>query len=569
MNPDYISNSSLKRFFNITAEVSGASEYKTESDNEITTNVLRYYTEHVKLRGGAKLLLVDCGSGDAMKMLDDCGFEPVGISLNKDDVDACKKRGYEAYKMHQAFLEFEDSSFDCVWARHTLSDSFMPYYTLHEFKRVLKPGGRLYVEVTSNESKQETKKKNNFTKNTWLDLLGNAGFTPKENLVFNLKYEKHENEYWGFDCALLRKEKSLSPGSTKPLYLALSSGENFGWGVCSKYLKQEVSKLRPDTILWDYKQDTDGMKPVEGKLFHALLDLEFESITKLRGDENYGYTFFENELNDKSVENAKKYDKVLGGSTWCKDKMAEKGISNIDVLIQGVDPEVFYPIEEKKDEDLFVIFSGGKFELRKGQDLVLKAIQILQQKYPDIILINAWYNMWPNSMKLMKNSKYIDFEYKGKGWVEIMTNIYTRNGIDPNRVLTYELIPNKELRGFYGETDIGLFPNRCEGGTNLVLMEYMACAKPVIASYNTGHTDVLTEDNSLMLTDMKPYKLYDNSNNLWADWADPSLDEIIAKIEYAYNNRDEIRRLGKRAGEDMKKLTWTESARSLLKTMNA
>lgn len=145
-----------------------------------------------------------------------------------------------------------------------------------------------------------------------------------------------------------------------------------------------------------------------------------------------------------------------------------------------------------------------------------------------------------------------------------MNNLLIKNGIDVSKVLTYELINNKELRTFYEQTDVGLFPNRCEGGTNLVLMEYMACAKPVIASYNSGHKDVLNEENSYMIKEMGDGKIY-SGTELWADWDEPSLDETVALLEHAYNNRDELRKKGKIAGEFMKDFTWKKSAESLVK----
>jgi hypothetical protein len=154
--------------------------------------------------------------------------------------------------------------------------------------------------------------------------------------------------------------------------LALSKGENFGWGVCSKYLRNEVSKLYKNVFEWDFEREGDKSTMVKGKVFHALSGIEFESLSKLRGTENYGYTFFENEILPVSVENSKKYDKVIGGSTWCKEKMLAKGITNVDVLIQGIDPEIFFPVENKQSEDVFVIFSGESLNLGKGRMQLLK-----------------------------------------------------------------------------------------------------------------------------------------------------------------------------------------------------
>ena len=44
-----------------------------------------------------------------------------------------------------------------------------------------------------------------------------------------------------------------------------------------------------------------------------------------------------------------------------------------------------------------VIFSGGKLELRKGQDLVVAAFKIFHARHPDALLISSWQNGWPES----------------------------------------------------------------------------------------------------------------------------------------------------------------------------
>jgi tetratricopeptide (TPR) repeat protein/glycosyltransferase involved in cell wall biosynthesis len=365
-----------------------------------------------------------------------------------------------------------------------------------------------------------------------------------------------------FGHSTVSKDKSANVNNLqndKKIFLALSKGENFGWGVCSKYLRKELA----NKIGVTNTDELPNAQSVEGDLLHALTDIDFNSITNLRGKRNFGYTFFENELTAKSAENAAKYDIVFGGSTWCKEKMEAKGIKNTGLLIQGIDPELFYPVENTRNDNLFIIFSGGKFELRKGQDLVIKAFEILHKKYLNMILINAWYNFWPQTMATMKHSSHIKFEMKGNTWQEFVSGILSMNGIDLNRVFTLPETPNDKLRELYSKSDIGIFPNRCEGGTNLVLMEYMACGKPVIASYNSGHKDVLTENNSIQLKEMKKFNLFAGQTML-ADWEEASLDEIINAIEFAYHNNEKIKNIGKKAGEDMKNFTWEKTAESFL-----
>jgi glycosyltransferase involved in cell wall biosynthesis len=349
------------------------------------------------------------------------------------------------------------------------------------------------------------------------------------------------------------------------LYLGLVEGNNYGWGVCSRYLIRELSRLRECRVL----SEADGSarnENLEGMLFQALTGVDFFPMFEhARGRRNFGYTFFENELTRHSLENAGRYDLILGGSSWCRDRLMEAGIRNCGVLIQGIDPSLFHPFEEEReDSERFVVFSGGKFELRKGQDLVLKAVKILQDKYPDVWLVNCWYNIWPESMRLMTHSPHIQFQMHLGSWQDLMTQTYAANGLDLTRIVTCDLMPADLQRELYRNTDIGVFPNRCEGGTNLVLMEYMACGKPVIASYTSGHTDVVTPGNALLLRNLTNNHIIGTNGQLMARWQEPSLEELVSKLEYAYNHRGDIRQLGQRAGVDMKQFTWKHSAESLL-----
>lgn len=127
-----------------------------------------------------KVLDVGCGSGGALEELTKYGYEPTGISINKKEIEICKNKGYKALLMDQSFLEFEDKTFNIIWARHVLEHSIMPAYTLQEFKRVLKDDGVLYIEVPS-PSTQIVHENNPyhfsmFTKNVWSALFIKSGF---------------------------------------------------------------------------------------------------------------------------------------------------------------------------------------------------------------------------------------------------------------------------------------------------------------------------------------------------------------------------------------------------------
>jgi len=300
-----------------------------------------------------------------------------------------------------------------------------------------------------------------------------------------------------------------------------------------------------------------------GDFFTPLQGHDFTPFSTARGHHNLGYVFFENELVPESVENARRFEMVFAGSTWCLERLHERGIYNTALLIQGVDTTVFHPQLTERGRH-FVLFSGGKFELRKGQDLVLKAFSILGPKYPDLMLMTAWHNPWPSSMETMKASPHIRFERSGLNWVEQMEHVYRLNGIDPRRVVTLPSVPTEAMAQAICRSDLGIFPNRCEGGTNLVLMEYLACGKPAIVTNATGHKEICHERNAFLLKRLRPLALSDQSGKLVARWVEPSLDEIIANIEYAYGHRAEAEARGNAAAEDMKQWPWKRAAETII-----
>ena len=53
------------------------------------------------------------------------------------------------------------------------------------------------------------------------------------------------------------------------------------------------------------------------------------------------------------------------------------------------------------------------------------------------------------------------------------------------------LLNSAQMASLLKQADIAVFPNRCEGGTNLVAMEAIACGIPTVLSANSGHLDLM------------------------------------------------------------------------------
>ena len=372
------------------------------------------------------------------------------------------------------------------------------------------------------------------------------------------------------------------------IHLALPLGSAHGWGVCGKYLTREMAKLTQVGLF----TDPFDLKDIGDELEFAVLKSKVMGISgsaissaptlqsvanctfaayrpQLHGTPTVGYTFFEDNLAIARhvQEAASRYDRIVTGSRWCEQVLRHYGLDRVTTILQGVDSTIFHPHAKGREylQDCFVIFSGGKFEFRKGQDLVIRAFKALQDRHRDVVLVNAWHNFWTFSIQTMCASPYIRFRPGSTDFSGMVQKLLLDHGVRPEQVITLAPRPNVMMERIYRNTDVGLFPNRCEGGTNLVLMEYMACGKPVIASNTSGHKDILTTENSIRIESMKPLTI--RSNIDVALWDDPDLDETIERLEWAYQNRDRLAAIGRQAGEDMSTLTWERSARQFYEVL--
>ena len=103
------------------------------------------------------ILDVGCGQGYALTKFKEAGFTNLqGITMSDEDVKATQDKGFTCQKMDQSFMTFENESFDFLFVRHCLEHSPFPYFTLGEFRRVLKTGGKIYIEMPAPDNFRPT-----------------------------------------------------------------------------------------------------------------------------------------------------------------------------------------------------------------------------------------------------------------------------------------------------------------------------------------------------------------------------------------------------------------------------
>ncbi len=136
----------------------------------------------------------------------------------------------------------------------------------------------------------------------------------------------------------------------------------------------------------------------------------------------------------------------------------------------GVDTQVFMPRAKRKDlvekyeikeNDIALLFIGGldKPHFYKGLEVVLGAMARLRQSFPNLKLLVIGEGELKNA------------------YINLAENLRLSS-----RVVFLGQILHKDLSSYYNLADIFVFPSRQPETFGLVVLEAMACSKPIIAS---------------------------------------------------------------------------------------
>ncbi len=300
-----------------------------------------------------------------------------------------------------------------------------------------------------------------------------------------------------------------------------------------------------------------------GNELHFHKGLQRSDQPECQGSQNYSIVFFEdNSPNEYTTENAGQFEIIFGGSSWNTRVLKEHGLANVDTFLQGVDLGLFSP-KRKQDNEKFIIFSGGKLEYRKGQDIVVVAFREFVKNHPDAILATTWHNPWEESMAGIVDGGMVEgVPAKNRDGTLGFSEWAGTNGISPEHFHDCGLVPNHLMPKLFSQVDVAVFPNRCEGGTNLVAMEAMASGIPCVLSTNTGHLDLIDEGNCYPLLqqgEITPKAGFAGTR----DWGESNVAEVVEHFERIYTDRAEARRRGEQATKFMQDWSWEKRTRHL------
>ncbi|MCM8786795.1 MAG: glycosyltransferase [Candidatus Omnitrophica bacterium] len=203
-------------------------------------------------------------------------------------------------------------------------------------------------------------------------------------------------------------------------------------------------------------------------------------------------------------------------------------LKKIVVIPPGVDLEEFKPLPKKGKNEKIILFLGilDEFHRYKGLDFLIKAISIIKKKILDVRFLIGGEGVLKKYYKRLVSSLNLE-----------------------DRVDFLGFIPQEELVNYYNSCDVFVLPSISEiqEGFGIVLLEALACAKPVVATDIVGIAEDIKKFGAGIV--VKPFDIKELAEAIIQILS----DEILAE------------QMGKKGLELVRKnYSWVDIARKIL-----
>lgn len=326
-----------------------------------------------------------------------------------------------------------------------------------------------------------------------------------------------------------------------------------GFGYHSSYTLKYLLKLG-----WDVRHLPIGRSeadfPLPTEFFHhdapCLKIWHPFDMSGFTGFPSIGFTNFELEdLKPVETHSMLYPSKMLVPTKWAASVCEEHNVP-VDICPLGYDHTIFTPSpQQENDHTIFANF--GKWEIRKGHDVLIKAFNAAFSKEDKVTLV------------MMPSNPFLSQE-QTRAWEKM----YKDSPLGDKVQIIGRVRTHSDVFNIMKQVHCGVFPARAEGW-NLEALELMGVGKEIIITDCTGHTEFI--DESCRKIEMKEEfeSAYDgiffNGFSKWRKFTQNSFDQLVSHLRDVHKNGPKFNNLAvKRAME----FTWEKSINVLAKKIS-
>lgn len=313
-----------------------------------------------------------------------------------------------------------------------------------------------------------------------------------------------------------------------------------GYGVAGlnfiKHLDANITLFTPNnTIRTDSKEDTnliqkciDNQETFDYDAPFLKIWHQFDLALRVGRGKYYAYPFFElDKFNKRQKHHLGFPDTILVSSKWAKN-IINNQIPNkqCEIVNCGVDVSIFnkdnvntnFNIRSNKDN--FVFINIGKWEKRKGHDIL---IECFNQAFLSSDSVELW---------MVTDNPFLNAT-EANEWQSLYKN--SRLG---QKVKIFSRLPkHSDIASLINLSNCVILPSRAEGW-NLEALEAMACGKPLIITNYSAHTEYCNQQNSYLVDIDTEEKAEDgkwfHGEGNWASIQAKQKEQIIEYMRSVY-----------------------------------
>lgn len=264
-----------------------------------------------------------------------------------------------------------------------------------------------------------------------------------------------------------------------------------------------------------------------------------------------GFPIFElDTFNSQEKHHLSSCEHLFVCSEWAKQVCLNNlhfGEHRVHVVPLGVDTELFPVAQPRTPDGKVIFFNCGKWEIRKGHDVLIEAFKQVAEEYDNV------------ELQMMTTNPFNTPEENAR-WFQLYNH--------PKVKFIPRAETQAEVYNNMTKVDCGVFPSRGEGW-NLELLEMMAVGKSVIATDYSAHSEFCTQENCelIPINDVEPAhdgKWFFGQGN-WAKISDLEIDALVRNMKnFVKNYKSEVNSAGV---ETSKSFSWENTANEILKNL--
>jgi glycosyltransferase involved in cell wall biosynthesis len=306
--------------------------------------------------------------------------------------------------------------------------------------------------------------------------------------------------------------------------VSLLTGTTEGAKARYKYAGVDIYRIPIMDLNWLYKRGLEGIKDEVYSVFSSFLKksrpdiihvhnmhyfskAHAEAISDLTKQKNIPLILTAHNVWDDllflELTHQIDWTHIIAVSHFIKKEIIGIGIDDrkITVIHHGIDQRKFHPEvstakmlkKYPRLKNKRIVFHPARIGLAKGCDTSIKAINLVKEKYPDIMLV------------LAGSKNIIDWGETQQKDIAYLVRLIKHFKLEKNCLIdAYSLEEMKEL---YAASDICIYPSSSGEPFGLTMLEAMASAKPMIITNSGGMPEIIKDGINGFVIPIRDFEL--------------------------------------------------------------